>query len=175
LQKKPPTNGIYKNQRFANASSTILGCPVVLKVKSNETFHGIFSTYSADFDVVLECCHKIDPQNEVLVYGKSLPKKADVQVRYFERENIVEMTATEVDKDFAVKSKHSCFNFFVIFCFLLTGENTSIIFLITIKHIKKGRCKMNLFLNSYFVFLKCFELKFINKTIAYAINQLSLI
>lgn len=90
-----------------NAGNTILGCPVFLKVKSNDTFHGIFVTFSPEFDVMLECCHKVDPKNEVLIYGRSLPKKSEVRVRYFERENIVEMSALEVDKDFALKSNQN--------------------------------------------------------------------
>jgi hypothetical protein len=88
-----------------NAGNTILGCPVILKVKSKDTFHGIFTTFSPEFDVLLECCHKIDPANEVVIYGRSLPRKSDVSVMYFERENIVEITACEVDKDFALKSR----------------------------------------------------------------------
>ena len=88
-----------------NASNTILGCPVQLRVKSNDTFHGIFVTFSPEFDVLLECCHKVDPANEVVVCGRSLPKRAQVHARFFERENIVEMTAIEVAKDFALKSK----------------------------------------------------------------------
>ena len=87
-----------------NASNTLLGCPVTLKVKSNEMFHGIFVTFSPEFDVMLECCHRIDPKNEVLIYGRSLPNKSEVRARFFERESIVEMHAIEVDKDFAIKS-----------------------------------------------------------------------
>lgn len=92
-----------------NASNTILGCPVLLRVKSNDTFHGIFVTFSPEFDVLLECCHRVDPQKEVLIYGRSLPKKSEVHARYFERENIVEMIAYEVDKDFALKSNFKIF------------------------------------------------------------------
>ena len=108
-QERHPNEGIYRNPRFMNASNTILGCPVVLKLKSNNTFHGIFVTFSPEFDVLLECCHQVDPANEVVIYGRSLPKKASLNAMYFERENIVEMTALEVDKDFALKSAESNF------------------------------------------------------------------
>jgi small nuclear ribonucleoprotein (snRNP)-like protein len=111
-----PTEGIYRNPRFMNASNTILGCPVILKCKSNETFHGIFVTFSPEFDVLLESCHKIDPQNEVVIYGRSLPKKSEVHARYFERESVVEMIACDVDKDFALKSKSV---FFILELFIL--------------------------------------------------------
>lgn len=104
--KNQVNQGIYRNSKFVMASNTIIGCPVLLKVKSNDTFHGIFVTYSPDFDVLLECCHKIDPDNEVVIYGRSLPKPSQVHARFFERENIVEMTAYEVDKDFALKCKY---------------------------------------------------------------------
>ena len=105
--KNQVNQGIYRNSKFVMTSNTIIGCPVLLKVKSNDTFHGIFVTYSPDFDVLLECCHKIDPDNEVLIYGRSLPKPSQVHARFFERENIVEMTAFEVDKEFALKSKYN--------------------------------------------------------------------
>lgn len=108
-QERHPNEGIYRNPRFMNASNTILGCPVVLKVKSNDTFHGIFVTFSPEFDVLLECCHQVDPANEVMIYGRSLPKKSTVKAMFFERESIVEMTALEVDKDFALKSAESNF------------------------------------------------------------------
>ena len=51
-----------------NASTTVLGCPVILRVKTNETFHGIFVTFTPEFDVLLECCHKVDPKNEVIYF-----------------------------------------------------------------------------------------------------------
>ena len=43
-------------------------------------------------------------KKKVVIYGKSLPKKSEVHARFFERENIVEMIALDVDKDFALKS-----------------------------------------------------------------------
>ncbi len=104
LSDRKPNEGIYRNPRFMNAGNTILGCPVLLKVKSKDTFHGIFTTFSPEFDVLLEFCHKVDPENEVVIYGRSLPRKSDVSVMYFERENIVEITACDVEKDFALKS-----------------------------------------------------------------------
>lgn len=87
-----------------HASNSMIGCPVLLKVKPNDVFQGIFVTFSSDFDVVLDCCHKVDSKNEVVIYGRSLPKKSEVRSRFFEREYIVEMTALEVEKDFAIKS-----------------------------------------------------------------------
>ncbi len=101
---RQPGEGIYRNSRFITTSNIIVGCPVTLRVKSNETFHGIFITFSPEFDVLLECCHKVDPQKEVIIYGRSLPKKTEVRARFFERESIVEMVAYDVDKDFALKS-----------------------------------------------------------------------
>lgn len=103
-KNRQPGEGIYRNSRFITTSNIIVGCPVTLRVKSNETFHGIFITFSPEFDVLLECCHKVDPQKEVVIYGRSLPKKSEVRARFFERESIVEMIAYDVDKDFALKS-----------------------------------------------------------------------
>ena len=102
-QDKQQTDGVYRNARFMHASNTMLGCPVLLRVKSNDTYHGVFVTFSPDFDVLLECCHKVDARAEILVCGRSLPKRHEVHARFFERENIVDMCAYEVDKDFALK------------------------------------------------------------------------
>lgn len=91
------------NKRFMHASNTIIGCPVTLRVKPDDVFQGIFVTFSSDFDVVLDCCHRVDSSNEVVIYGRSLPK-SEVRSRFFERDDIIEMTAHEVEKDFAIKS-----------------------------------------------------------------------
>lgn len=90
----------------------------MLRLKSNESFHGIFYTFSPDFDVVLECCHKIDSATEINVYGRMLPRRADVASRFFERENIVDIQAYDVDKDFAAQSKYINFMLFYFFNFL---------------------------------------------------------
>ncbi|CAF0780226.1 unnamed protein product [Brachionus calyciflorus] len=109
MNKSQLSEGVYRNSKFVMASNSIIGCPVILKVKSNDTFHGIFVTYSPEYDVLLECCHKIDPDNEVVIFGRSLPRRSQVNARFFERENIVEMTAIEVDKDFAMKTAENNF------------------------------------------------------------------
>jgi hypothetical protein len=46
----------------------------------------------------------LDPANEIVIFGRSLPKRGEVYARFFERENIVEMHAYEVDRDYALKS-----------------------------------------------------------------------
>jgi small nuclear ribonucleoprotein (snRNP)-like protein len=63
-----------------NASTTVLGCPVILRVKNNETFHGIFVTFTPEFDVLLECCHKVDPKNEVYLLNFLNVEKFQTQV-----------------------------------------------------------------------------------------------
>jgi len=96
------SGGIFVDTRLMNASNIILGCPVILRVKSNETFHGIFVKYSAEFDVILECCHKLDSHSEI-TNGYSPQKQFELKNMLFKRDNIVEMTAYDVDKDFATK------------------------------------------------------------------------
>jgi hypothetical protein len=105
-----------------NAIKTIYGCPVMIRLKSNETYHGIFDKFSHNNNnnysitrgtneseseseefrmknnvVILECSHKLDPANETIVCGHSFPKKENVHRRIFKYENIVEITACEVD------------------------------------------------------------------------------
>lgn len=59
--------------------------------------------------MVLECCHQVGGKNEVIIYGKSFPNKADVQTMIFSRQDIVELTASDVDKEYAIKSESSNF------------------------------------------------------------------
>ena len=41
----------------------------------------------------------------MLVCGRSIPKPSQVKARFFERDDIVEILAQDVDIDFALKSK----------------------------------------------------------------------
>lgn len=54
---------------------------------------------------MLECCHQVGGKNEVIIFGKSFPNKADVKTMIFSRSDIVELSATDVDKEFAIKSE----------------------------------------------------------------------
>jgi small nuclear ribonucleoprotein (snRNP)-like protein len=92
-----------------NATNTILGCPVTLKLKSNEIYQGIFVAFSPEFDIILEMCHKLDINNQVIIFGKSFPKKTDLKRKKFNRDDVVEMSAFEVDRDFVSKSAESNF------------------------------------------------------------------
>jgi hypothetical protein len=40
--------GVYKNARYMNICLILMGCPVNLKCKSGDTFHGIFATFSPE-------------------------------------------------------------------------------------------------------------------------------
>lgn len=78
-----PSIGIYGNPTFINVSNTILKSAVVLRVNTNETYRGTFVTFSPEFDVLLDNCHRIDLPDE----GVS---------KFFKCQNIVEMTACDV-------------------------------------------------------------------------------
>jgi hypothetical protein len=55
------------------------------------------------FEVVLECCHKVDTKTEVVICGRSLPGKNEVKTLIFPKDDIVEIIALDVDKEFAIK------------------------------------------------------------------------
>ncbi|CAF1086208.1 unnamed protein product [Brachionus calyciflorus] len=104
-----PNTGIYTNPLFTHALNTILGCPVVLRTKNNCLYHGMLDSFSPDLDVILKCCHKIDATVETVIYDKSIPEKSNVKTFYFERDDIVEMNACEVDTHFAIKILENSF------------------------------------------------------------------
>lgn len=39
---------MYRNARYVNISLILVGCPVTLKVKSGDVFHGILTAFSPD-------------------------------------------------------------------------------------------------------------------------------
>lgn len=95
---------INQDTNFGNVINQIMGCPVVLRDKANNLHHGILSEFVSDTNIVLDCCHKIDPSNESMIFDKSIPKKASVATRVFGIEQIVEIDAYQVDGDYAAKS-----------------------------------------------------------------------
>jgi hypothetical protein len=94
---------IFCDSRFVNISNQLLGCSVILRVKSNEAYHGTFVTFTAEFDVILEQCQKISPaeKRKTASASASTPSRlSQVHSQYFERETIVEMITCDVEKDF---------------------------------------------------------------------------
>ena len=57
------------------------------------------------FEVVLECCHKVDLKSEVIICGRSLPSKNEVKTLIFPKEDIVEIVIADVDKEYAITCK----------------------------------------------------------------------
>lgn len=94
-----------EDAHFKSARNTILGCPVLLRLANNETYHGIFATLTPDFDVMLECCHRVDAPSETFICGRSLPRRQNVKARQvFKCAQVVDMVAHDVDKDFALNN-----------------------------------------------------------------------
>ncbi len=74
----------------------------MLRVKSNETYHGTFVTFTAEFDVILEKCQKVNPA-EFHTRSSSFvapSKSGQLHSQYFEREAIVEMIACDVEQNY---------------------------------------------------------------------------
>jgi small nuclear ribonucleoprotein (snRNP)-like protein len=99
---------IFCDSQFVNISNHLLGCPVILRVKNNETYHGTFVTFTAEFDVIIEQCRRISPGesrravNNSVVTSVTLTRQRNDEVhsQYFERETIVEMIACDVNRDY---------------------------------------------------------------------------
>ena len=51
--------GVYKDKQFTHHLSTLLGCPMQVETQDDKCFEGIFVTWSANMDVVLEQAHAV--------------------------------------------------------------------------------------------------------------------
>ncbi|KAK3084029.1 hypothetical protein FSP39_007045 [Pinctada imbricata] len=103
LDKFPKNEGVYSNPRFNHLTVSLIGCVVQLQVKNGGIFDGILRTCSPKMDVVLEMVHKYEDtgnnnQNSNIPGKDSLLEKV-----IFSQNDILSITALDVDLDYAVK------------------------------------------------------------------------
>ncbi|XP_035690497.1 ataxin-2-like protein isoform X4 [Branchiostoma floridae] len=93
-----PLEGVYANSRLIHIATSLVGNVVQVQVKDGSIYEGVFRTMSPKMEVVLELAHKVE------VGQTSLPSRDQLQEKLiFHQENVVMLTALDVDLDYATK------------------------------------------------------------------------
>jgi len=90
--------GVYGNTRFTHALTSLIGVNLRVETKNKDEYEGILQTFSSDFEMALDLCHKVDPNNDDTVDVTTIK-----QTMVFNISSIVRYYATDVDLDFATK------------------------------------------------------------------------
>ncbi|KAF5272007.1 hypothetical protein FQR65_LT04988 [Abscondita terminalis] len=90
------TEGVYSNAHFMHAATSHVGNVVRIYTASGSVWEGVFRTFSAQFDVVLEVPAKVE-NNSTLVPDLVADKLI------FKTSDIISMVARDVDLDFATR------------------------------------------------------------------------
>ncbi|XP_078599171.1 ataxin-2-like protein isoform X30 [Branchiostoma floridae x Branchiostoma japonicum] len=94
-----PLEGVYANSRLIHIATSLVGNVVQVQVKDGSIYEGVFRTMSPKMEVVLELAHKVE------VGQTSLPSRDQLQEKLiFHQENVVMLTALDVDLDYATKA-----------------------------------------------------------------------
>eukprot|EP00088_Acartia_fossae_P026117 TRINITY_DN2688_c0_g2_i6.p1 TRINITY_DN2688_c0_g2~~TRINITY_DN2688_c0_g2_i6.p1 ORF type:complete len:1097 (-),score=378.91 TRINITY_DN2688_c0_g2_i6:624-3914(-) len=90
--------GIYKNEKFTWALTSLIGVPLRVQTLNKEEYEGILRTFSPDLEIVLEQSHKIDPNNEDTVNHQTVHEK-----HVFPLKKVIRYYAKDVDMEYAMK------------------------------------------------------------------------
>ncbi|KAG8199837.1 hypothetical protein JTE90_000922 [Oedothorax gibbosus] len=105
-------DGVYGNSRLMHSAASLVGCLVEIQVKDGTIYEGILRTFSHQFDLVLEMTHKVkDGAPAPSGVGPALsnllasfPFEDGISDKLiFRLCDIVTLTASNVDADFALK------------------------------------------------------------------------
>ena len=89
---------MYKNKLFTFAASSVLGSVMRVETQMGKTFEGVFTTYSSEFEVVLEQVCEVGPDGA--------PASHQVKEKMvFPNQQIIRCQCVDVDMDFATKGE----------------------------------------------------------------------
>lgn len=91
-------DGVYNNDNFLHSAAGLVGTSVQIELANGSQYIGIFSTFSSQFDVVLEYVQRIINEKSDTPDPKNVLRKM-----IFPKQNIVQMEVKNIDPLFASK------------------------------------------------------------------------
>lgn len=98
VERQVPADGVYTNHRFMQTVGALVGLPVLIQTKTNEIIEGVFTTFSPNFDLVLDMAHPVSRTDPSIINPETIKRKM-----IFSATDIVTIKVTNVDLDYATK------------------------------------------------------------------------
>ncbi|XP_014258181.1 ataxin-2-like isoform X3 [Cimex lectularius] len=91
-------DGVYNNSYFMSSVASLVGNNVKIHTATACVYEGIFRTFSAQFEIVIEMAHKVDLNNPFLISPDTLVDKM-----IFKPQDIMKIEITDTDVDYATR------------------------------------------------------------------------
>uniref|UniRef100_A0A023EZR3 LsmAD domain-containing protein n=1 Tax=Triatoma infestans TaxID=30076 RepID=A0A023EZR3_TRIIF len=91
-------DGVYNNSYFMNSVASLVGNSVKVHTMTGGIYEGIFRTFSAQFEIVVELAHKIDTSNPLFISMDSIVDKI-----IFRPHDIIKLEIPDTDLEFATR------------------------------------------------------------------------
>ncbi|KAK7063175.1 Ataxin 2-like [Halocaridina rubra] len=98
VERQVPTDGVYSNHRFMQSVGVLVGLPVLIQTRTNDTIEGVFTTFSPNFDLVLDMAHPVSRSDPTIINPEAIKRKM-----IFTASDIVTIKVSNVDLEYATK------------------------------------------------------------------------
>ncbi|XP_050729991.1 ataxin-2 homolog isoform X4 [Eriocheir sinensis] len=97
-ERQVSADGVYTNHRFMQAVGALVGLPVRIQTKTNEIIEGVFTTFSPNFDLVLDLAHQVSRSDPSTINPETIKPKM-----IFTAADIVTIKVANVDLEYATR------------------------------------------------------------------------